>query len=517
MALSYEQLTMRMGFSGTEATKGMYAMRDKVRKEALDYVGFWEGALAKKDAAMAASDARQIATHKATQATLLKVTEARLAREAEIQAALGAGSIPENMVAGVASGAAARYGFNAAGKLVSVGGEAVKDAEKVGSEIHGMGAIIREISVVFHEGITGQWKRMLGSSVRLAALIGGSALLVGTGLVLAGTAAIVGPSAWRTYKARQAAAESEKDLKHKSTNEEELLRRRVEDLQRAGVITESEATAYQERLKNGDNAGVAIATNPLLKNGSAAAQAKAAEVAKEVAKIQETAAHDDLEAAREAMGLQGRRNSIDIERTNLLDRMSRMDQKSVEYAQSQLEVARLQKEEDAISNEQKKEKAELQKQYNEEHKKAVHIERDIDQIDFEAPTIAMLAGRRFNSRLDRAYGKGGRYDLESGNGPFAEAAQSAELAAKQQMWDIIHGNAEFNYNSDTGRNELVGGAAYGDLQRRKYAENLLASAGLDTPAMKQARMAEEMTQINNNIAEITRRATADGIVIRTDQ
>ena len=66
---------MVMGFDGREAERGMNAMRDKSKKDAMDYASFWETALAKKDAVMMASQARELATHKANQAALFKITE----------------------------------------------------------------------------------------------------------------------------------------------------------------------------------------------------------------------------------------------------------------------------------------------------------------------------------------------------------------------------------------------------------------------------------------------------------
>ena len=50
-----------------------------------------------------------------------------------------------------------------------------------------------------------------------------------------------------------------------------------------------------------------------------------------------------------------------------------------------------------------------------------------DQIDVEAPTIEMLAGRKYVKNLNKLYGEGGQYDLEKGDGPFANPAQQALL------------------------------------------------------------------------------------------
>ena len=538
MAETTEQLIMRMAFDGSDADRGMAAMRIKTQKEALEYQAFWarviEQKAATEAAAAKATAATVLATHAANQAALLKITEARMAREAAIQAGLAAGSVPENMLAGAAGtaarGLASKYVFNEAGKLVSVSGKAIKEIETVGMEAHGLGGMFREALVMFREFLRGNYTRMIGSFTRLLQFAGGAvgAIALPALAVIAGTAAITGPSAWRAWKAHKAEEQSTKDEGKKEEYEAELLRKRIEDLQRAGLVSDKEANAYQERLKNGDVAGVAISTNKFLKTNTAEELAKKAETAKEVARIQQEAQRAELEADRETLPLKWKKFSLEIERRELLEKMNGLAKDSVEYAQAQVEVSRLQRQENQIDiemakekkridEEHDKEKLELQKQYHEEEKKAQKVEGEIADIDSEVPTISMLAGRNYTSRLDKAYGKGGRYDLESGNGPFAAVAQAAELAAKQQMWDVMHGNAEFQYNDVTGKNELMGGAAYEDKKSRLYAENLLAAAGLDTPAMKQARMEQNLTDINKNIHDLLDKASHDGIVINTDQ
>ena len=133
------------------------------------------------------------------------------------------------------------------------------------------------------------------------------------------------------------------------------------------------------------------------------------------------------------------------------------------------------------------------------------------KIDQETPSIADLAGRGFSSRLDKFYGRGGRGDLGAGDGPFAKAAQDYELAQKQQLWDIIHGNAKFDKSG-----ALIGGQAFEDKQRMISAHNLLSGAGLDTPAMKLAEMNDKLNGIYDQIVELGRIAGETGIEIKSN-
>ena len=90
-------------------------------------------------------------------------------------------------------------------------------------------------------------------------------------------------------------------------------------------------------------------------------------------------------------------------------------------------------------------------------------------IDVERPTLEGLAGRDFVRKLNQAYGPGGMFDLEAGNGPFASDAQQALLWKKREQWDINNGNAQWTFNNDTNQMMLTGGDAYLDkLDRERF-------------------------------------------------
>jgi hypothetical protein len=124
--------------------------------------------------------------------------------------------------------------------------------------------------------------------------------------------------------------------------------------------------------------------------------------------------------------------------------------------------------------------------------------RDIAGIDKFVPTIADLAGRDYANNLDKQYGAGGRFDIADGNGPLAQSARDALLYSKQQAWDVTHGNY-----------------AQAELDRKKQmaSENLLAKAGVDTPAMRERQMRDHLQDISRDMADLARRAGNEGLKI----
>jgi hypothetical protein len=112
-------------------------------------------------------------------------------------------------------------------------------------------------------------------------------------------------------------------------------------------------------------------------------------------------------------------------------------------------------------------------------------ERELDQREREYPTMENLAGRGYTARLNRQYGRGGRFDLGRGNGPLGATARDYELAQKQQVWDLTYGNRDMAEKDRArmiaDRDKLIGaGVAKPELQWEKMRENTDAmSARLD--------------------------------------
>lgn len=412
----------------------------------------------------------------------------------------GGASIPANMAGGAAKLAAIARGE----QLVKEAEAAEKAAAGVAREVGGFGSIMRETAVLFREGMRGNWTRMIGSLSVLIGYIGGMAAMVAIPL-----AAILAVPGWKAYKAYKGEQDSDKDMKTAFGKEGEELRKRISYLRRAGVISEQQEADYARALKRGDVDSVLNATNPLLKNGSAADQAKRTETAQEAARINAQGQKDELNAYREGVPLLTKRMSLEIERHNILGKMQYMQRDSVEYARSNVEQETLLREikKDQVALD--KEKTELQKQYTEDNKKVRKLQGEMADIDVKdaIPSLEELAGGGgWLTREKKAYGP------EAFNGgPFADAAREAIHAKNQEKWDIAHGNAVFD-NDD----HLVGGQAFEDRGRRMSAENMLRGAGLDTPEMKMAKMGKDMSNIQKGITGILAAATKDGIKLKDE-
>jgi hypothetical protein len=87
-------------------------------------------------------------------------------------------------------------------------------------------------------------------------------------------------------------------------------------------------------------------------------------------------------------------------------------------------------------------------------------------------------------------------------------AQDYELAQKQQQWDIIHGNAQFDAQGN-----LTGGAAAEDRQRMIRDKNMLGGAGMETDAMKFSDMKEHLSDIRQACQDLFKKASGEGINI----
>jgi hypothetical protein len=155
---------------------------------------------------------------------------------------------------------------------------------------------------------------------------------------------------------------------------------------------------------------------------------------------------------------------------------------------------------------------EKQNKFNREYDKLqrseAKLEHEANMVERETPTMEDLAGRDYTGNLNKLYGKGGQYDLAKGDGPFAGVAQDYELAQKQQQWDIIHGNAQFDAQGN-----LTGGAAAEDRQRMIRDKNMLGGAGMETDAMKFADMKEHLSDIRQACQDLFKKASGEGINI----
>jgi hypothetical protein len=505
MAESAEQMMIRMGYDAQAVALGTAKMLADQESAAAKVSAIWKKQAADQkmmsireaeslEARLLEIEVEGAARRNRARALLRQRAEVQDARRAVVNAEIAGGSGAFSWIGGI----------NTAKKIEGAGEEAAK-------ELHGFSGIMRETAVIFREGLRGNFTRMIGSVSLLVGYIGAAAAAVTIPL-----AAIVGLPAYRTYKAFQGEKESAKSLEESQRGAGENYSAIISDLVRAGRLTDKDKTQLERQIKNGDIMGVMNRINPLLANGTAEEQAKAVEQAREVSRIHQETMRNENEAQRETMGHFQRIQNLEYDRYKIWDKMTGLKKDSVEYAQAEQEASRLTVQIEREKRDLMQERKDLQKQYTDEQKQARKIQGAISQMGVAdaVPTIEDLAGENFTRRLGKLYGKGGAYDLAAGDGPFAADAQQAMLAKKQEQWDIIHGNAVWQYNPATGQNELVGGQAKQDQVRRIAYENRLSAAGLDTPEMRQQQMNRELAQVNANMAELLTAAKKDGIVLK---
>lgn len=329
----------------------------------------------------------------------------------------------------------------------------------------------REILVMTREGLSGRWKNFFSSFSIFIQHLGVS---VPTLLKFAGAVAALAGSVFDAYNvfklskvrfeaSRAAIAETgtKYSLRVQTAGLGGSIQNLIDESENSGHITGTQADRLRTMTTNGSSEQLRAAQRFLLEAEAKAAERKAAaeKAAAEHAAAVAVATADTLESEKLQAELLKKKEEI----------QGRIDRLREQHAQ---------------------------------------IFRDRLAIDTETPTLEQLAGRGYAKNLNAQYGEGGQYDLAAGNGPFAAAAQQALLAQKQQQWDIIHGNAIYNQDG-----QLIGGQAFEDRKRRISAENFLAGAGLQTPAMQMAAMGKNLAAIETSIDKLEKAATGEGIHI----
>ena len=461
MAETAEQLMIRMGFDAMQVKLGLAKMQADNESAAVKVTAIWKKAetdrrmmtvaeVEKTEASITAIEVEE-ATRRNRARYLLRQRglkqEATLAAEqAAANVSIAGGSIPANMAGGM-------------GRK-----EAIAGAEGAVAGMVGFRALHNGIRAV--EGmLIGSWNRVAMAAVRIAVGIGLTAATIITGIPILVAAVIAKLVMGHSISAMNEASKTS-DESNKSVGESRKI----------------VAKRHAEWL---------------------------AEKAKAEKKVQDEKDKLDVEHGKlveklntvEVSG-QWKLNSMLIQRHTLLNQMGFLEKDSVEYKKKQLEVDAANLEIQKQQKDVAREKSEIEKSIHEKKLEITKVTEEINKIDQASPTLEMLAGDKYTSQLDKDYGSGGKWNVADGSGPLGQAARDAELYAKQQMWDLTHGN----YNQ-----------AEKDRQNQIKAENLLSAAHYETPAMKQAALQKGIDGINVNIAELLTRAKTDGIVIADKQ
>ena len=476
MAANSEELLLRLGLDAGSMQAGTYKMLDAQKKASMEYVGFWESAFAKRaaseEAANDASLARLAANTKAKEAIT-----AKFFAEQAAQYEIAAGSIPAGMAGGaegVAGGAARRAEGGVGGSIL---------AGATGGMVGGRAA--RGFFTTLKETMLGS-SRAWWSAARLALVeLSATAAAWGAAILLP-LAAIVGPSAFKTYRARQAAAESGKDLKTATGNAESILRGRIADMVRSGVISKDDARMYNERL-GASSTGL---NNVFSEVNALVPQQKKVEAAKAALKAEKENRELQREEAKEARAnasAAARMKDDKLQQAEIQARISALNKNDIGYADMLLQLQKESRDVEADALADKKKMAELQKQEINKERELANKKKELLEREKEYPTIANLAGRDFESGLDKDYGAGGRFDLGIGDGKMGDVARDYLLRQKQQIWDRTYGNKK---EAELDRLDMI-------TDRDK-----LFAAGVAPDEMKWDKTREEITTLTADIAEI---------------
>ena len=498
MANSEEEIMIRLGFKADAVTRGTQAMLDQQKKSALDYVAFWKKSTDEREALETRLTEKFIAQIKIRE----DAEKASLAKRMAAAETFAANNTPERVAIRARTQKAVEddiaKGSGAFGSLEKEAAAGAVGAAAGAAVSHGANtSIFREIQVLLHEGIAGRWKQFVSSFSRLLMFMGLTAETLVSGIPIIGTAAaaIFGNLSMRKSLAEQAGGYGTIQASQETA---EIIGKRLAEeigkLQAAGKLTDAQAGGLRNALGTRTIGGVESvqrALAGLLPQGFATP----------LPSIDEQKKKADALAASEQKQLDEllnkKRDEFDVEKNIawkneeialLKKQMAGMDKDSLAYHQANADLIgyELQLEKDKTQQaEQQKDLAEKTKQWQEWSGHAARdymrgqIEAAMDEAEY--PTIAELAGRRFTSRLDKMYGKGGIYDLGGGNNPYAANAQDYLLAQKQQIWDREHGN---------------NGAADQDRLRMVAERNYLVDQGVASPQMMLSKIGENTSKLH---------------------
>lgn len=476
MATRLEEITTRLGYDAADVTKGTMAMLEGQKRAAKDWVNIWQTAKSKRieifQAAIKQEESAELASLKRREEAVLRsetnndrvrqqIRYNRMkAGEAEIAAGSGGygwrkGKLAPNQSGSTISSQILAYQI---GSDISSGNDVEQTAQNSFSTAKTI-AISTGVGLIFGsvwKALKKAAKKIIPKALKGAPLAEGSAILGMVTLPLASGAEVI-----KLEAAQKAAATANlEDISSgvdlagqtgKFAGRGEAL---LDDLEAKGAISKSQAKSIRNRLTSGDSRFITQGQRMLLdvqqRDMAASAEKRAQAELKAATAVNyaERAAAGKAKAESEAADALERSKRATDELKNLSDR-------------------------------------------------AADIRTAGSKVDREVPTLQEIAGNQFTRQLNADYGEGGKFDLGAGDGPFAAIAQEALLAQKQQRWDIIHGNAQFDQDG-----KLIGGEAYKDRQRQIAAENKLAAAGMETPEMQFKKMRENLDDIQKDMREI---------------
>ena len=482
---------MRLGFDATAVQRGTQVMLDQQKRASMEYVGFWESAMAKRDAAEAKLNDASLARARANLAARAKMNEEFFASQAA-QYEIAAGSVPANMIRG---------GERSAERGAVEGVEA--------GAAGGTGAVvgmrgIRALMTGTRGVLIGSWNLVIRAMASGLASLGVTltTLLTGLPIIGAGVAAIVGNFKMRGGLAEmQGAYGTDKTLEETTRKIAGRLAREIARLRASGQLA---GPQLDDALTLMDKGGL----DNLRRVQRIIAQALPGGFGTEGKTLKEQREEADRLAAEEQKQIDGilkkKRDEFTLEQDiaaktedirELKLQMAGYDGDSLEHHKLTAELLGKELELLKDQTQQQAEQERLAREAKEWHEWSQRAARDwmtqrinAAQVEAEYPTMADLAGRRWTGRLNKQYGAGGRFDVGRGDGPFSGIARDYLLAQKQQIWDRTYGNM---------------GAAESDRQRMMKDVTELSKAGVASPTQLLGRIGDHAERLRQLFDALT--------------
>jgi hypothetical protein len=264
MPIQSEEILARLALDATSLDAGTRLALDKQKKYSMEYTGFWNDAMAKREAAEAASNERSLAKLKAFDDAKLAEQarfferQAAMYAEKDAVAAVGQGSVPQGWASKAehAAEGAAAFGAGAMAGRFGRGEKEAKEAKEaataekeVGSLRHA-GHALRELAHLIGEltGLTIAVRvlRSVATALRAIAMVGAGAVSV----IVAGAAAI-GGNLWMRKQVNEMGGESKESVETRLKQHRNLTAY-IKNLEKSGTLDDKTAKDMLYRIRGGD-------------------------------------------------------------------------------------------------------------------------------------------------------------------------------------------------------------------------------------------------------------------------
>jgi hypothetical protein len=489
MAIESEEILARIGLDMTSMQRNTQIMLDQQKKASLEYVGFWESALSKREVAekaaldkQAADDIKaneaSLARLKAFQDSKLAATKAFLEaqtamyEEAAAVQAVAQGSVPAGWQG--AAGTAAKDAKKAEQVEYAVGtwrhaGHAVKETAMIIGDIIGISMVVRVL-------------RSVAAALKAIALIGGGAVSV----IAAGGMAI-GAALWERRQLNANFGIDTKDADKTKLKQHKELTDYIKYLELGGQIDHKTASDLEARLRGGDTESVLYVQGRLRQlgvKGRGVVEKQEKEHADLVEKLRReklTPEQRLAEDEKQASHLQDIIRDFQQRGISTAKLQADLDKENLQILKDQADVKKDIAEQNKKAQEAAEKEAEKQKEIADLERSratvALHGQADYEKQFGEYPTIEELARMTFRDPWSRRR----RYSATA-------------LEAQRYLWDEIYQRQA----------RAMGNGNLGDFYQRDMASIAanFQGRGMLKPDETMAEVKMHLANINQQIYDL---------------